>query len=239
MIVSHKNKFIFIKTAKTAGTSMAMYLSQFCGEGDLITNLKKEEVKYLKDLGYQIPGRLRTQIETLKLDIWKSYKYFRPDPKIMKTTSRKVTKNLSAYAAKMYLGNEIWNSYFKFCFERNPFDKAVSLYYWHTRDLLNRPEINEYILGLGQSRLSNWHVYTIDDQIVMDFVGRYENLDEDTIMIAEKLSFPNHLLPRAKGNARTNHQHYSQILNLETRRYIEKTCAKEIETFKYYWTDDK
>src|ERR1700682_2469961 len=37
MIISHKYKLIFIKTAKTAGTSIEVFLSKQCGPMDIVT----------------------------------------------------------------------------------------------------------------------------------------------------------------------------------------------------------
>ena len=41
MIVSHKHKFIFIKTKKTAGTAIEAALSELCGPQDVITPFRE------------------------------------------------------------------------------------------------------------------------------------------------------------------------------------------------------
>ena len=48
MIISQKKNFIFLKTAKTAGSSIEFYLSQFCGKKDTITSLLPKEEKLKK-----------------------------------------------------------------------------------------------------------------------------------------------------------------------------------------------
>lgn len=55
MIISHQHKFIFIKTKKTAGTSIEIALSKICGEQDIITPVSPEDEKTRMALGYRGP----------------------------------------------------------------------------------------------------------------------------------------------------------------------------------------
>ena len=43
MILSHEHKFIFLRTKKTAGTSIELALSDLCGPDDIITPLTGED----------------------------------------------------------------------------------------------------------------------------------------------------------------------------------------------------
>ena len=43
MILSHERKFIFLRTKKTAGTSIELALSDLCGPDDIITPLTGED----------------------------------------------------------------------------------------------------------------------------------------------------------------------------------------------------
>ena len=43
MIISHKKKFIFVKTQKVSGTSMEIALSHSLGRKDVITPLNLED----------------------------------------------------------------------------------------------------------------------------------------------------------------------------------------------------
>ena len=43
MLISHKHKFIFLKTPKTAGTTTEILLSAICGHEDVITPVTKKD----------------------------------------------------------------------------------------------------------------------------------------------------------------------------------------------------
>ena len=55
MIISHKHKFIFLKTVKTAGTSIEIALSKYCGPDDIITPASPEDEITRSELGYPGP----------------------------------------------------------------------------------------------------------------------------------------------------------------------------------------
>jgi len=228
MIISHRNRFIFIKTRKTAGTSIEIALSQFCGPEDVITRISKDDELIRMSLGYLGPQNYKDPTQYLNLKYWRRF------------LKRKNGKNStgqhgSSSFIKKYIGENIWNGYYKFCFERNPFDKAISHYYWAARKLSSPPEINDFLQTYPRYLLSNWSIYTIEDKIAVDHIGKYESMDEDLKLIFRKLGLPYCILPNTKGYARKNRQHYSQVLNEKSRHLIEEICAKEIENFGYDW----
>ena len=50
MILSHKHKFIFLKTKKTASTSLEIALSKICGKDDIVTPVS--ELTWLGNIRY-------------------------------------------------------------------------------------------------------------------------------------------------------------------------------------------
>ncbi len=67
MIISHSRRFTFIKTAKTAGTSLEIALAKFCGPEDIITPVSPEDEKVRKRSGY--PGPQNYLTSPLEYDI--------------------------------------------------------------------------------------------------------------------------------------------------------------------------
>jgi len=70
MIVSHKYKFIFIKTSKTAGTSIEIALSRFCGKKDIITKISKSDENIRRGLGYPGPQNYFIPLYRYKIRDW-------------------------------------------------------------------------------------------------------------------------------------------------------------------------
>ena len=132
MIVSHKYKFIFIKTKKTAGTSLEILLSKFCGDSDIITPISEEDEAIREQRGYKTAQNYKVELESGE--------------------TVELYSHASAELIKKAVGEEIWASYYKFCFERNPWEKIISFYYWEHKNE-PRPSIAEFIASKSIQRL--------------------------------------------------------------------------------------
>jgi len=130
----------------------------------------------------------------------------------------------------------VWDGYFKFSVERNPFDKAISRYFWSTRAEAHRPPIADYLRAAPKDLLSNWGIYTIDDCIAVDFVARFETLVEDMAKVMRTIGLPETTaLPRTKSRFRPEKRHYSEVLDPESRLILERVCSRELKAFSYQW----
>lgn len=224
MIVSHKHKFIFVKTRKTAGTSLEIGLSQYCGPDDIITPITAEDEQVRSDLRFRGPQNFRIPTN------------WRQPRKIILSALRKPQQFYNHMPARdiiYHLGKDVWNDYFKFTIEREPYGKAISRYYWSTSE--PRPTIEDYLQTVPTYLLSNWDHYSINDHVSVDFVIRFEHLNDDVKSIQSQLGLEEITMPRAKGHYRKDRSHYSEVLSPAARDRIELVCSKEIRCFGYAW----
>lgn len=227
MIISHAYRFIFIKTVKTAGTSVEIALSKFCGPDDVITPITPEDEDQRAKLGYRGPQNFRIPVQTYSFKDW-----------ILTASTlkgRSFYNHTGARAIRSHVGNATWNAYFKFTFERNPWDKVVSWYYWnHPKE--PRPTISEFVQAGKADKIKGIELYTIDDRIAVDRICFFENLNQEMEAIAQIVGLPeNPVLPFAKSGYRSDRRSYREILTDRDRERIARVYAREISLFSYTW----
>ena len=227
MILSHKHKFIFIKTHKTAGTSLEIALSRICGREDILTPITLEDERHRNDLGYRgnqnykVPHKLKNGKDLLNYILFRKRKSF--------------YNHIPAVQIKELIARSTWDNYYKFCFERNPFDKIISWYYWNGGET-RYPSIMDFIKAGKAGEIKGFELYTINSLIVVDKVYKYEELSDAMLDITERLNLSEPLeLPtiKAKGDIRKERRHYKEILTSEEVEWISETFAREIAYFNY------
>ncbi len=230
MIISHDYKFIFIKTNKTAGTSIEIALSRFCGLNDIITTIPEKDEEIRRSLGYRGPQNYL--VTGSEMNSQESRRLARKGKK-----ERKYYNHISANRIRRYIGQPIWDSYFKFCVERNPWDRLISMYYWHCRSE-PRPTIAEFLDSDIPLRLKlrGRDLYMIDGRVAVDAVCRFESLSEDLEKIRLQLGIPEKLeLPRTKSTFRKDKRNYREILSDAERARIAELFAEEIDLIGYQY----
>jgi len=139
------------------------------------------------------------------------------------------------------------DSYFKFCFVRNPYDKVVSDYRWRCRTKkISNVSFLEFLKRLADpSRPDpekivpkpkrNWPIYTINDAPIADFIGRFEDLVKDFAHICKTIGIPfdAERMPRAKASKKGKNFSYKDWYGEREVELVEKIFQKEIDYFSY------
>ena len=226
MVVCHKKKFIFIKTKKTASSSFEIALSEYCDDKDIITQLSEEEDRYRKFL-------FKRGSQNYHYDFENSH---RSKEEIIQflDKGKKFNRHITSSVAKELLSPPIWNEYFKFAVERNPFDRIVSLYYWRGIDAKG-VDINEYVNNCPSEILSNSSYYMHNNKLLVDKVFKLEDQDEISSYLTNHLNLsPTFKLPKYKAKSYTRKPDITPAsLNTESINKIRQACAFEMELLGY------
>lgn len=196
MIVSHNQKFVFVKTPKTAGTTLVSMLRRF------------------------------TDVSLRNYDMGDHEKYY-----------------------EIIDQNHKFKNYFSFSFVRNPWDLRLSRYFYLKNIEVPRKKqkgevYDDTVLKVDSfkewCKIGSWFPSEVggqyefmcdrDGNFAVDFIGRYENLHEDYQKICEKLKLPIRNLPKQNS---TNHKHYTEYYDDETRNIVANVYQRDIQYFKY------
>lgn len=234
MILSHKHRFVFIKTHKTAGTSLEIALSRYCGPRDIITPIREKDEAVRRSLGCPGPQNyLKPYSEYQFRDYSALLRKFR--------RARKFRNHIPASRIRERVPEEVWRTYFKFSVIRNPFDYVVSLYFWEMRKAGRaRESFRDYLMSNSEV-IDNFCKKTyVDGQCGMDFVVRFENLEDDLRVLSEKLGLPRQFYDEfrslnAKKGVRPQNATTEEMFAgfHEGVDLIMDGCREEIERFGY------
>ena len=142
-----------------------------------------------------------------------------------------------------------WKEYFTFTFVRNPWDRVVSAYFFDLKmynEGVNRGRRRKIISELGANKfkefVSQYHQrYLRGPQVLYssqlkwiapdyDFIGRFENLQQDFDIVCDKIGIPQQQLSHEN---KSKHKHYTEYYDDETREIVAEKYAKDIEYFGY------
>lgn len=224
MIISHTHRYIFIKSLKTAGTSVEAALSQYCRGQDIVTELG--------DYRFNRDANGNWIHHTMNADGFEQHD--------------------DALTIKNKVPESIWNNYLKFSITRNPWDRTVSLFFWERKrkpDSAAKPGLLQR-LGLGpdeHTRLrtefrefvlaSQWEnndrFYFMDGRLCVDYVIRYESLAQDFENLCQRLGLPTIELPRLKADIRKDRQPYTALYDKDTQAAVADRHRLDIQYFGY------
>ena len=198
MIISHRHKFIFIKTRKTASTSVEVFLSRICGDQDIVTP------------------------------------FGRPEPGHEPRNHTGFRNHMTAAKVIDKIGLDTWREYFTFCIERNPWDKAVSSF-WFRKYKGKTPEERTFDDFVRNDKLPvDFRRYLQKGALLVNFIGKFETLEQDLQFVLDQIGADCEItLPRAKGVMRQDKKHYSAYYTEELAQIVRHRFRREISLLNY------
>lgn len=205
MIASRAHRFVFIKTRKTAGTSIEIALSRHCGPDDLVTRISADDEELRAAAGGVGPQNDDT------------------DPSSY--------AHMGARRVIEVIGRETWDDYFTFAVERNPFDVVASSFRYSARKPTFTKTFAEFVRTPRRlDRLAlNERLYRLGGKVIVDAVYRYEELPDAVADISSRLGLDLDL-PHAKQGTGP---HYRELYGPGDAEIVAERFARTIREFGY------
>ena len=232
MIASYLHNFIFIKTRKTAGTTMEVALASCCGPDDIVTPLGPRDEMARSDgtpVCRSFAADPAVQAELHRAILQKDRRAF--------ARARRKSDffaHMPAKAIREKLAPEFWDRARKITVERHPYEKAVSAAYFNYKEGDDGPFPGFLQTFIEGGSYATFDVYAIEGKSVIDEFLRQENLDQDLQRLAEKLELQlPPLLPRMKSSSRLDRRPAREILSDAQKEAVYSFCRREFELLGY------
>lgn len=142
-----------------------------------------------------------------------------------------------------YVPKKFIDEAFKFTFVRNPYDRLISLFFYLKKregKLTRGLSFKEFLYSLkknitevglynvkGNSQANNQYKWITTE---IDFIGNYENLQQDFNTLCSILGIEEQELPIKR---KTNHKEYQYYYDDETKQLVDEIYNKDFEIFNY------
>ena len=130
---------------------------------------------------------------------------------------------------------EFLAEYFSFAFVRNPYEVVVSAW-----DFEKIKDFDIYVeqqiftgLQICARRSQYDHLSDEEGNLLVDFIGRYENFAEDFYKIIEAIEVPLLLIPKRNIKKERKTQDYRKYYTPLSREIVEEKYKKDLEFFGY------
>lgn len=207
MVISYSHKFIFIHLYKVAGVSISEALEKY------VYNHLPGKIIRKSGISMNLPRCLHR------------FNVFH--------------KHITARELKKLLPYKIYDNFYKFGFVRNPWDWQVSLYHYalknsnhHQHNLIKAMKgFDEYIEWrvFKDKKLQKYYFTDDDGPLIVDFIGKLENISKDILHICNVLNIDISL----KHLNKSEHRNYRSYYNKMTIKLVEEHFKEDIEFFGY------
>ena len=139
--------------------------------------------------------------------------------------------HIPGYEIPKLLTPEQSKEYFKFGFVRNPWDRMVSAWSYLIQGKRRQIKENAFIPWvLRDHKWFGLDFNMLDFMGPVDFIGRFESLQDDFNFVSSKVGLPHQVLPHKN---KRKHKHYTEYYNPEAREKVRSRYSKDIEYFGY------
>jgi len=141
------------------------------------------------------------------------------------------------------------NQRFKFAFVRDPYDRAVSYYCYTIRVYTDRVKrgstrrkdsidtFSQFLHGHEQMLVNqtacNYLTGKDNDKVLVDFVGRFENLQGDFDKICDKIKLPRMILPYVNKSENRKKDDYKKYYNDKIYDFVTNIYKDDLKMFGY------
>lgn len=141
-----------------------------------------------------------------------------------------------------YISETFDRQAFKFCFSRNPYDRAISLYEYFKDSFskpINFPEFIKRISDKGVKPIGLFNSEGLSscnpqvrwvENIQLNYCGKFENLQDDFNAVLRKIELPETRLKHLNRSVRSRITDY---YDLETKKRVEEFYHEDFEYFDY------